>query len=352
MAAAVLAVLLVLVVGHVPRASTPARVDAVRWKELPQGWSVLAGLPSWRNSAVHVWTGRELVLWGGDTQSDAVHHADGIAFDPALDRWRPVPEAPIAGRSQAGAAWTGRELIVWGGVGYAGHMYGDGAAYDPVLDRWRRLAPSPISPRIPFAVWTGRELIVWGDRSRTVKVVDGAAYDPEADRWRSLPPAPIALNMATAVWTGSEMIVIGSHLDSNNHAEIGGLRVIAYDPTRDSWRRLRPYPLSPQASTTAVAVGGDLLVWDYLLGAALYNPRLDRWRPLTGPPFEPAECYPESERVGELLLGWYCGSGALYDARANKWTRIPSRRGAWSGPIAADGVALFLGAGRLFAFKP
>lgn len=47
--------------------------------------------------------------------------------------------------------------------------------------------------------------------------------------------------------------------------------VPAYDPVADAWRVIRPYPLSPQASSVA-RTGRETLAWDYLLDAAAYDP--------------------------------------------------------------------------------
>ena len=55
---------------------------------------------------------------------------------------RPVPRP----RCHHSAVWTGRELIAYGGYdacGSGGHLpFGDGAAYDPAAGEWRRLNPA------------------------------------------------------------------------------------------------------------------------------------------------------------------------------------------------------------------
>ena len=111
------------------------------------------------------------------------------------------------------------------------------------------LSESPLGPRVPVAaVWTGSEMIVWGDVSRFAEDVDGAAYDPERDSWRRLPPAPFALNAAEGVWTGEEMVVYGALLDTTNHSERPNASGLAFDPERNQWREIAPFELSPQAS--------------------------------------------------------------------------------------------------------
>ncbi|MGH9226946.1 MAG: hypothetical protein ACRD2W_24900, partial [Acidimicrobiales bacterium] len=95
--------------------------------------SPLAG----RSNAAMAWTGKEMVVWGGVACKQvpcsgdaAVPLGDGAAYDPAADRWRPLATSPLAARSGTADGWTGREVLLWGGDdGTAG--FTDGAAYDP-----------------------------------------------------------------------------------------------------------------------------------------------------------------------------------------------------------------------------
>jgi spore germination protein GerM len=92
-------------------------------------WHRLAPMDSGRARSAVVWTGRRLLLWGGETGSPGAFGTPphGLAYDPRADRWSPLPQAPLQGRLDPVAAWTGRSLIVWGGD--AG--FGDGAAFTP-----------------------------------------------------------------------------------------------------------------------------------------------------------------------------------------------------------------------------
>jgi hypothetical protein len=78
-------------------------------------------------------------MWGGGTTNSpgdvppATALAGGAAYDPAADRWLPIPAAPLAPRARAVAVWTGREFIVWGGEGPENQreQFADGAAWTP-----------------------------------------------------------------------------------------------------------------------------------------------------------------------------------------------------------------------------
>jgi hypothetical protein len=58
----------------------------------------------------------------------------GLAYDPAQNRWSPLPQAPLLGRLDPTAVWTGSQLIVWGGAKPGGNVasaFSDGAAFTP-----------------------------------------------------------------------------------------------------------------------------------------------------------------------------------------------------------------------------
>lgn len=289
-----------------------------------------------------MWTGTELVYWGGESEYGDQVHDDGAAFNPATGIWRTLAASPLSPRSGAAAVWTGEEVLIWGGGQDAA---GDGAAYDPAADEWRTIRDSPLGPRIPVgAVWTGTEMLVWGSASRAAEAVDGAAYDPASDTWRDLPPAPFPLNEASVAWTGEELIAFGALLDGNNWSETEHARGAAFDPATGAWRVLPPYPFSPQAST-AVWTGSELVVWDYELRTAAYDPALDEWRPLPDLPLDFSECYP-SGAVGEgVVFAWHCGRAALLDLANDSWQLV---RGAspdvFATPVAAGRAFLFVGA--------
>jgi hypothetical protein len=318
-----------------------ARQVRAALEALPAGWSSLAFPRRHRSSAVYVWTGRELVFWGGDL-NDAAYHADGIAYDPVSNRWRGLLDAPIQGRSQAGAVWTGREVVVWGGINGSGPA-ADGAAFDPSTGSWRVLAESPLTPRIPLAVvWTGTEMLVWGNRTWNAVALDGAAYDPAHDTWRPLPDSPLTMNRGTAVWTGSEMIVLGATVGERDVVEMDShARAMAFDPRAGTWRVLPPYPLAAAASTL-VWTGHRILAWDYEFRAAAYDPRRDAWATIPGPPLAFFECGPQGELFRGRVLAFSCGLAALRDSKG--WRRLARPgRNIWSPAVVAGPVVFVVG---------
>jgi hypothetical protein len=83
------------------------------------------------------------------------------------DTWTPtsLTNAP-AGRFNHTAVWTGSEMIVWGGCtdGGCNSSFNTGGRYNPSTDSWTptNTANAPAARWAHTAVWTGSEMIVWG----------------------------------------------------------------------------------------------------------------------------------------------------------------------------------------------
>ena len=101
-------------------------------------WLPVEPLPGEEARTGHtaVWTGERAVIWGGAvTTSDdggvtAVPTQPtpfyGAEYDPTTDDWDPLPPSGLAPRVGHTMIWTGRELIVFGGVGVDGRPLSDG----------------------------------------------------------------------------------------------------------------------------------------------------------------------------------------------------------------------------------
>ena len=304
--------------GGQPSSTRPSATDA--WSDVPVGWTELPAPPFERSDPAAVWTGRELVLWGGGTDYNANFFADGAAYDPETG-WRSIADGPLSARAYALSVWTGSEVLIWGGSGQPGPI-NDGAAYDPESNTWRMLPPAPWTIPSPAAhAWTGRELVLFGSTDREKSEVSGMAYDPIADTWRTIASAPFALNQANGVWTGREVIVFGSELNNGNISSTDLAQGMAYDPQMDSWRVLPEHGITPQASW-ANWMGTEMLVWDYDTTSALYDPASDSWREGDPMPIEFSECYPYSVRTTTSVFAWFCGQMASFDIDRDRWEPV------------------------------
>jgi hypothetical protein len=54
----------------------------------------------------------------------------GATYDPATNRWRPFVPGPLSSRTLHTAVWTGQEMLIWGGTGGETPV-ADGASYRP-----------------------------------------------------------------------------------------------------------------------------------------------------------------------------------------------------------------------------
>ena len=215
--------------------------DGARYDTRSEAWKSMSseGAPTARRFHAAVWTGTEMLIWGGDrsaTNDDG--YGDGAAYRPAGDRWRALSKngAPAARWSHT-AVWTGKQMIVWGGLGCGRDganrpvPCGTGAAYDPVTDKWTAIstdeAPTPRSGH--SAVWTGKHMIIWGGSTSSCGdgpagvCNDGAAYDPATDHWTPLTGGPAARSGHAAAWTGNAMFIWGGSDGTSNTFRDGAL---------------------------------------------------------------------------------------------------------------------------------
>ena len=272
--------------------------DGARYNPALNTWTATGtnGAPSPRYAHAAVWTGTEMIIWGGYDPTNQSSFGNGARYNPQSDSWTPVSSvgAPSA-RFGHTATWTGTEMVVWGGVDYTGsnHLnFSDGARYNPTLDTWTPMATNSLlaGRYLQTAVWTGSKVIVWGGtavyNATNSSFGDGALYDPVLDSWTatSTNGAPSPRYEHTAVWTGTEMIVWGGYSVTGVHWFGDGAR---YNPVTDTWTATTA-TAAPAAryDHTAVWTGTEMIIWggyggSYLNTGGRYNPSSDSWQVTT-----------------------------------------------------------------------
>jgi N-acetylneuraminic acid mutarotase len=197
---------------------------ADKWRRINTG-----GAPSSRQGNTAVWTGEEVIVWGGARGLNHVRYLNtGGRYDPDANTWRPTSTVDTPEeRSGHTAVWTGEEMIVWGGARDTTGEPGTGGRYDPATDTWRTVAldGAPIARNRPYSAWTGTEMIVWGG---IPFLNTGGRYDPLSDRWTptSTAGAPEGRDGQSAIWAETLLVVWGG-----DFTNVGG----RYDPATDSW---------------------------------------------------------------------------------------------------------------------
>jgi N-acetylneuraminic acid mutarotase len=340
----------------------------------PEGWRKLAAGPlRGRHGAGVVWTGREMVVWGGAWRAGnaSIWLDDGAAYDPVGDRWRSIANSPLGPREEALAVWTGREVLVWGGRPGTEAKYGyndfvDGALYDPARNTWRPMAEFPLGPRWGArAVWSGTVLVVWGgaradEPEDAPRLADGAAYDPARNEWKKLPDSPLTprLTPLGAAWNGSVLLSWG--YGQENAPQPGSA---LYDPAGSKWRPAAPAPAgeldrcSDAPGCVGIQAGNSVL---FSSDGLAWDPSADRWKKIAASPFVAPQLDGEARAwTGSRFMvfggGVYEGGdgpeppparirtdGAAYDPAADRWETLPPA------PLAGRARARAVWTGREF----
>ena len=199
-----------------------------------------------------------------------------MAYDPQDDAWRTIPEAPLDTDHPALSIWTGEELILWGGGSPGEAANHTGATYDPSTDSWRRIADAPVELNAAAGAWSGRAMYVFGSNlnGRNIADVQGvvtARYDPRSDTWTELPTAPLSPQASAGGWVDGRLVVYDYNSDT-----------AAFDPTTGRWERLPDAPFQPSECYPDAVVSGPVMVAWYCGELAIFDPRTDTWTSVPG----------------------------------------------------------------------
>jgi N-acetylneuraminic acid mutarotase len=289
--------------------------------------------PEARARHAAVWTGSEMIVWGGIGTGDL---NTGGRYNPSTDSWAATgtTNAPD-GRYYHTAVWTGSEMIVWGG--YNGSSYvNTGGRYNPSTDSWTVTSTTnaPEARYLHTAVWTGSEMIIWGGYGTSDFFNTGGRYNPSTNGWTatSTTNAPEArAQHHPAVWTGSEMIVWGgSFFDGTNYHyfNTGG----RYNPSTDSWIATNTTN-APEGrdAHTPVWTGSEMIIWGggypVLNTGGRYNPATDSWAATSTTNAPVARYLHRAVWTGSEMIVWGGGNGSSafntggrYNPSTDTWT--------------------------------
>jgi hypothetical protein len=178
-----------------PSGPSATQLSGFRWSALPP--SPLGSV----SQPVLAWTGKELLELGGTKKGSTT--SDGAAFDPATGRWRTIaPVRANVGFSNAVDVWTGHQLFIANGQTESclvtsgdrqrlASCFPHAGLYDPAANRWTTtLLPKQLGGfDLTAAAWTGRQVIlaaigVLGHRGKLAI----AAYAPSNNHWQIITP--------------------------------------------------------------------------------------------------------------------------------------------------------------------
>ncbi|TET31341.1 MAG: hypothetical protein E3J72_22695 [Planctomycetota bacterium] len=309
----------------------------------------LENAPCPRTGHSCVWTGSEVIVWGGRGNGTLLN--DRGIYYPENDSWTTVSgiDAPCA-RENHGAVWTGSKMIVFAGG------FGNGAVYDPQTDSWSGMSAdtAPVTVQMNSYVWTGEGILTSG----------GYYYDFAGDFWTSF-PALCDYSGHSLVWTREKAITWGGlkttqiYIGYNGDKEESLNEGIVYDPVTEERGETTLFGApEPRYDHSAIWNGNAMLVWGgrYMFDSsgdfnpftvfhgyndgAMYYPDTGIWIPITKA-HAPAQrsghfaCW-----TGDAMIILSGNTGGIYYADEDRWTAtstenaptgINSRNAVWTG---------------------
>jgi N-acetylneuraminic acid mutarotase len=290
-----------------------------------------------------VWTGTEMIIWGGFDVSGSfvstrTNFNDGARYNPTGNSWTPVNTAGAPFRREShSAVWSGTEMIVWGGVYNetfaAVTNFNNGARYNPVGNTWSPLTTTaaPSARYDHTAAWVGTRMVIWGGTDGTNAFNSGARYFPSLNTWSNMTVTgrPTARTGHKHVVAATEMIVWGGQDTNNLFLDIGG----RYNPATDIWQTTPPTgDRSARRGHTAVWTGSEFLVWggfdgeSYLGSGGRFNPALNSWTPINQTNAPAGRIGHSAVWAGTEMIIWggsntaLLNSGARYNPVSDSWS--------------------------------
>ena len=336
------------------------RNDGARYNLAGNTWTFISntGTPTERQNYSAVFTGAEMIIWGGRASigsfiTTETNYNDGARYNLAGNTWSPVQLAGAPFRRYGhSAAWSGTEMIVWGGAYGEGGLtfvssnYNNGARYNPAANSWTPLSATaaPVARLVHDAVWAGNRMVIWGGSDGTNLFDSGARYFPAANAWSNMTfsARPVGRTGHTTVWSGSEMIVWGGFNDFVR--DLGG----RYQPTNDVWTPTPPTgERRERRGHTAIWTGNEVLFWGgfdgerYLNTGGRYVPASNLWVSITTNGAPPGRVTHSAVWTGTEMIVWggvgpdFLNTGARYNPSTGLWTALTTN----GAPTARNGHA-------------
>ena len=315
-------------------------------------WTTLPAIncPSSRTGHTAVWTGTQMLVWGGSNAIGSSYLDTGGRYRPTGNFWLPMTttaDTPV-GRMGHTAVWTGTEMIVWGGENDTGYL-DDGGRYNPSTDSWIELpAPligPPVSREFHAMVFTSYN---WQEPVFSKDLATPPSAPNVKDRYLISPTGT-----ADGLWTGREAdLTIWDGSQWVFTAPVAGMYVMVKGENR-----VYKYDGAAWIGTTA---SPQVLIWGGWNGAkafrngSRYNPVQDNWALMKNSGAPSARyghtlvwTYPITTTITPTMIAWggfngtsYTNTGSRYDpgvGRGGLWASMPttiSGTGTVDAPLA------------------
>jgi len=331
-----LALWLVVVLGGCGRTEedqSPVCVNAWRELRIPAELTDAHTGAAARRGQSAVWTGTELVIWGG-TMTDPI----GIAWTPP-DAYRALPAegAPVPDGIHVLLAERNGVVVAESSLG----------SYDPGTDTWSSLPPIPGPGEFASAAATAGDvlLVQWAAPQAEGVVTEYWAYDGS---WREVPTSWLQDGSWPMISLGDSVLAWGvMYPNYPNKAALGA----RYIHASNTWMELNTVNQpTPRYDAAFVSTGREAIIWgggyydeargqsERFRDGARYDPEADAWTPMN------SEGAPD---LGGNIQAYVAADdrmivygrdpdletvGAVYDIPTDSWSNLTSL----CGPPAFD----------------
>lgn len=266
---------------------------------------------SFRGDHDVIWTGREMIVWGGADGDRLPNLIDGAAFDPETSEWRMVAPIPVEYSRVTRAVWADDGMIV---VSREATF-----AYSADEDAWTVLGEGLYPPETHgFLVWTGDEVGAWTSSGIHT-------FDIDSGVWVMLPDPGFG---ASAAWEGALRVLDGDLVAAGlEPGYCSGRRLAVWNGT--AWDQLPPISLAADEyadcswPNQTATVPGELLIWeDNIHPTMAYSSASDTWDEVATIPLSGTEgaSGPTQLDSGFLVPQW--GEAAIFDTATRTWRDV------------------------------
>lgn len=267
-----------------------------------------------RNSAAVIWTGEEMVVWGGSDGQDVPTRTDGAAFNPETNEWRMLEPFPRVESFGARAIWGDDEMLVVSSEGTFGYL--------PESDSWREIGQALVPPVFnDRMVYLDGSVYVW-DRAFSMH-----RMDVDVGVWETI-AAPDEIAGMSEGWSGvlrtfNDRVVAVTVPEPCRGKGFWGLEGDEWGPLPEVSLASTEYADCSSATQTA-AIDDSIVTWDafYTLAKRFLTAAAD-WVDIPPIPLDGTEGASSPVPMDEarfMVPRW--GEGAIFDARTEQWTGI------------------------------